>query len=204
MQNLDRIKTIKSNWTQEELVAFFDLLDAMLKTYGMPAEFEVKKFWHAVLHRYPAVDVSRALLQALGEKIYGRPTPDLVLQILKGGPTESSATAAWYEVLNAVKRIGPHQSVRFSSPRIAACVKKIGWLALCEATEGRELDRLQTAFKDLFITSGNEVDGPCLIYGLGDMDRINKGLLARPPLQIGQYGSVEVERAQDALPSRIQ
>lgn len=179
MQNIEKIRSIKSNWSEAEIVSFFNILDSLLKTYGVPSEFEVKRFWLAILHRHDSATVMDALLKIFDDKIYGRPTPDLVIQKIKGGPTEALATGAWVEVLTAIRKIGPYNSVEFSSARIAASVKRLGWHNLCAMTEGYELDKAAKDFKDIFQIMESDPSEPTVVLGYSDLDRQGRGLPVR-------------------------
>lgn len=182
MQNIEKIRAIKSSWSEDEIVSFFNILDSLLKTYGVASEFEIKRFWLAILHRYDAETVIDSLLKIFDDKIYGRPTPDLVIQKIKGGSTEAQATNAWMEVLNAIRRVGPYSSVEFSSAKTASCVKKIGWQNLCSLTEGFELDRAAKDFKEIFQVVEPGAEESRVVLGYSDLDRASRGLPMKTPL----------------------
>lgn len=192
MQNIEKIRAIKSSWSEAEIVSFFNILDSLLKTYGVPSEFEVKRFWLAILHRYDSATVMDALLKIFDDKIYGRPTPDLVIQKIKGGSTEAQATGAWMEVLSAIRKVGPYNSVEFSSARIAACVKRLGWHNLCSLTEGYELDKAAKDFKEIFqILETDPCEQP-VVLGYSDLDRLGRGLPVRQAVKaLGRNQEVE-------------
>lgn len=179
MQNVDKISTIRSNWNPEEIYDFFEFLDPLFKTYSIATDFEVKRLWLMLLHQHPMPEVIQAIGQTLStKKIYGRPSPDQILETLNGGNLEEAANAAWGEVAEMIRVIGPYQSPQFSSPRIANAVSMIGWVALCSATNPA-MDRLKEQFKTCFLISSHV--GDPVVMGISDQNRLELGLPAKGP-----------------------
>ena len=175
MQNVDKIAAIKSNWQPEEIYDFFEFLDPLFKTYSISTDFEVKRLWLMLLHQHPMPEVIQAIGQTLStKKIYGRPTPDQVLELLNGGNADDKANQAWAEVAEAIRVVGLYQSPQFSSSRTANAVSMVGWVNLCSAPNPAALERITGEFLSFFAIANDT--GEAFVLGLVDQSRLQKGL----------------------------
>jgi len=182
MQLKDQIKKINSNWSVEHIEAFFDFLDTVLPAYGASSDFDVKRFWLAMLHDYPLDKVIPAMRAALRKKIYGRPTPDIVITELEGGDISSRSLMAWAEVLKAIRLLGPYTSVEFSSPEVAGAVRRIGWGKLCSFSD-YDLEKIQADFHVYLQSAKNDTDP--IVIGLESSSKIRYGRTGKEAVRIG-------------------
>ncbi|MBQ69590.1 hypothetical protein CL689_05985 [Candidatus Saccharibacteria bacterium] len=181
MQLKEQIKRINSKWPEEHIEAFFDFLDTVLPAYGAACDFEVKRFWLAMLDDHPLERVIPAMRGALRKKIYGRPTPDVVISELEGGDITSRALLAWAEVLKAIRLVGPYQSVEFSSPAIAGAVRRIGWSKICSLPD-YDLEKLQADFHVYLLASKDDHDP--VVRGMESASKRLHGSPCKPPVRI--------------------
>lgn len=182
MQLKDQISKINSNWPAQQVEAFFDFLDTVLPAYGVAPDFDVKRFWLAMLHDYPLEQVIPAMRAALRKKIYGRPTPDVVITELEGGDIHSRSLLAWSEVMRAIRLVGLYNSVEFSSPVVAGAVRRIGWRKLCSLND-YELEKLQADFYVYMQAAKNDTES--VVVGLESSSKSLYGRPSKPPVRIG-------------------
>lgn len=89
------------------------------------------------LARYELADVRRALDAHVSDADGGRfmPKPADLVRHIDGDP-ESASLQAWSKVEDAIRRIGPWQSVVFDEPSIMAAIEEMGgWIDLCKVTD---------------------------------------------------------------------
>ena len=97
------------------------------------------------------------------------PKPADFMEILKG-KKEHNATIAWIEVLNAVKRIGNYESVKFSDPVIHSVLNVMGgWDQLAATMTTDEEKWKQKEFEKLYQVMERRGDHPKYLMGYNEM-----------------------------------
>jgi hypothetical protein len=123
--------------------------------------------------------------KAFQEVIYSSkffPKPVDFLEILNGKKA-NRATEAWLDVLNAMKRIGNYQSVKFSDPVIHSVVNSMGgWPQLC-MIESKEEHWKQKEFERLYeVISAQDGKHPSYLPGTTEMENYRTGFERGPEI----------------------
>jgi hypothetical protein len=93
------------------------------------------------------------------------PKPADFMEILKG-KKEHNATIAWIEVLNAIKRIGNYESVKFADPVIHSVLQVMGgWDQLAETMTTDEEKWKQKEFEKLYQVMERRGNHPTYLPG---------------------------------------
>lgn len=180
VQKREDLLKVKSRWPLEEVEVFFDYLDIIIgKVYSSVCDLDVKRFWLSRFDSYPLNDVMKGFHRMIESgKIYGRPTPDLLFLELSQNNL-SLAREKWSEVQDAVRLIGPHRSVEFSSPDIAFAVRSIGWFRICSAYISDE-SALFALFTEK-LAHHNPSLHDSVVLGLGNENRKALGITFQEP-----------------------
>lgn len=120
-----------------DLEHFGHLMRALCELYDKPFSLEKVEIYYNALTRYPLEDVQRAFNAHAADPERGMfmPKPADVVRHLEGTGT-ARAQAAWTRVYDALRHVGPWQSVVFDDPRIHAVLSDMGgWIALGQLQE---------------------------------------------------------------------
>lgn len=103
------------------------------------------------------------------------PKPADFIEILTG-KKENRATAAWLDVLGAVKKVGNYQSVKFSDSIIHSVIQAMGgWPQLC-LMNNDEVKWKQREFERLYeVISARGGNHPDYLPGTIEMDNFQRG-----------------------------
>ena len=127
-----------------------------------------------------------------------------------GGTTSDASAIAWAKVTNAIKRVGPYQSVVFDDPCIHAAIEGLGgWEKVCSAADDQALSFTGKAFENLYKAhkrSGSTPDYQRVLIGI--TERVNADLYPHaisPPVMIGdkQMCQLVFEGGSDQAPLQI-
>lgn len=162
--------------------------------YGKPVSKQAAELWWHVLKGYDIAAVESAFAIHMADPDSGQfmPKPaDIVRRM--SGTTQDSALRAWAEVDNAVRRIGPYQSVAFGDATTMRVLQDMGgWLELCQKDDNdwpfvaKEFENRYRGYRQ----RGEEPKAPDHLAGLSEADAVRLGRPAKPPVRIGH-----VERA---------
>lgn len=98
------------------------------------------------------------------------PKPADFMEILKG-KKQDQATIAWIEVLNAVKRIGNYESVKFADPVIHSVLQVMGgWDQLAATMTTDEEKWKQKEFERLYQVMERRGDHPDHLLGFNELN----------------------------------
>lgn len=129
------------------------------------------------LERYPIEHISQAITSMINSRVYPSfPKPAEIIQEITG-KAENRATESWLQVLEAVKRIGNYESVKFADPVIHSVVHVMGgWPQLC-MMENDEVKWKQKEFERLYEVISSSRDGkhPDYLPGTSEMENFKNG-----------------------------
>jgi hypothetical protein len=122
------------------------------------------------LEKHPIEHISQAISNMINTRVYPSfPKPAEILQEINGR-NENRATEAWLEVLEAVKRIGNYQSVKFADPVIHSVVQVMGgWDQLAGSMTLDEEKWKQKEFERLYQVMERRGDHPAYLPGYCEM-----------------------------------
>lgn len=130
------------------------------KSFMVLAEIHGKELSHSsvlayfqALASYPIKDVKNALSSAITTlKFFPKPSELIEFCNCSGGKVEDLAIVQAGSVLNAIKRIGRYQTVRFSDPVTAAVIKTHfgGWAKLCNEQKSENENWFLKDFADAY------------------------------------------------------
>ena len=133
-------------------------------------------YWK-VLEPFSDEDCERAFKELIYDNKFF-PKPAEFIEILRG-KKQDQATTAWIEVVNAIRRVGPYQSVNFGDPIIHGVIEFMGgWPATGDWLED-ELKWKQREFERLYAVMqcrGSEVK---YLPGVFEMTNDLKGIRGR-------------------------
>lgn len=118
--------------TEQDAMEFAACLKVAADVYGRPGlPVEAVKLYMLLLRDFSLAQVRYALQEHMKVSPF-MPKPADLIKILRGSLEERTARA-WAEVLEAVRKLGPYESVRFSSPATHYALMRMGgWESLCE------------------------------------------------------------------------
>jgi len=131
----------------------FALLMAVLsEVYGdgrPPSEVKTEVYFSS-LKRYDMKTLKKGIERMITTRVFPSfPKPGEIIQEIEG-TQESRAIDAWGKVVNAIKRVGPYQSVNFGDPVIHSVIEFMGgWPATGDWLED-ELKWKQRDFERLY------------------------------------------------------
>jgi hypothetical protein len=115
-------------------------------------------YW-ITLEPYPDDQCIKAFVQLIQTARF-LPKPSDFLEIL-GGRAENKSAFAWMQVTEAVRRIGPYESVMFSDPVIHCVIRAMGGWPYFQDCPTSEWKWRQKEFERFYqIMCGNGVDNP--------------------------------------------
>lgn len=184
--------------------AFAELMVGLGEYYSVEVSRQKMLMYWQGLSCYDLPDVQRAFAQHMRNPGNGRFFPKIadVAEILDGG-SKDRAAVAWSKVHNAVRTIGPYQSVVFDDPLIHCVLRDMGgWIALCDVASDK-MGYRQNEFERRYAgyaTSGILPDDvPNRMIGEAEGENRARGLLTHIPKPI-LVGDMEKARQVQALP----
>ncbi len=153
----------------------------------------VKIYWE-ILKSYDLASVIRALESHMQDTDVGQfmPKPADVFRILRGdGQTQS--LQAWTKVEQAIRVVGPYQSVAFDEPVIHQVIGEMGgWIKLC-ATKAKELPFVAKEFQTRFASYRHKSpkEYPCFLPGLAAHQNGYQGYSIEPPVLLGDKAKAQ-------------
>lgn len=109
-----------------------------------------------------------------------------LLEVLEG-PQNSEATIAWIDVLDAVKKIGPWESVQFADPVIHSVLEVMGgWVAICDMASA-EVKWKQKEFEQFYSLLRQRNQHREYLPGIHEITNGHNGFVEyiKPPVRIG-------------------
>ena len=148
-----------------------------------PTEFKIALYFQALID-YDITAIERAATAIIRGRVYPAfPKPGEIIQEIEGS-REDRAVIAWGEVIEAIRRVGPYQSVNFGDPTIHAVITFMGgWPATGEWTEG-EMKWKQKEFERLYAVMRTRGSDKEYLPGIHEME--NGGEIS--PVMIGTAG----------------
>lgn len=174
------------------------------------SEGMIEIYWQG-LKAYDLKSVQDAIAAHIANPDAGQYMPkvaDLIRML--GGTTTDASAIAWAKVCNAIKRVGPYQSVVFDDPCIHAAIEGLGgWEKVCSAPDDKELSFTGKAFENLYKAhkrSGSTPDYQRVLIGI--TERVNADLYPHAvsaPVMIGdkQMCQLVFEGGSDQAPLQI-
>lgn len=127
---------------------FVTLWSQASEQYGKSPSDGALDLIFGALQRFDLESIRRALLAHMNDTQHGSFAPkiaDIVRHIEGDGDTR--ALSAWAKVEDAIRRVGPYQTVVFDDPRTMAAIEEMGgWIKLCDVTD-RDLPFKGNEFK---------------------------------------------------------
>lgn len=168
---------------------FASAIEAAWLTVGQPAPNKpmLLMFWE-VLKGYELDEIKAAVAKHLANPDSGHFAPkpaDLVRMI--EGDTATRVALAWGKVENAIRRVGPYDSLVFDDPMIHAVISDLGgWSDLCAVSEhelphkGRDFSNRYRAY-----CSAPPATYPRVVAGITEAHAVSNSLPAPAPRLIG-------------------
>ena len=127
---------------------FVTLWTQVCEVYGKPPSDGALDLMFNALKRFDLEAIKQALTAHVNDTQHGDFVPkpaDIVRHIEGDGDTR--ALSAWAKVEDAIRRVGPYESVVFDDPRTMAAIEEMGgWIKLCDVTD-RDLPFKGNEFK---------------------------------------------------------
>lgn len=123
--------------TPNDYPAFVEAWSQVAEVYGKaPSDGAMNLIFNA-LKRYDLEAIKQALTAHVNDTQHGDFVPkpaDIVRQLEGDGDTR--ALSAWAKVEDAIRRVGPYETVVFDDPRTMAAIEEMGgWIKLCDVTD---------------------------------------------------------------------
>lgn len=174
--------------------------------YRLELSDTVLKAWLRLLAHFDAEQVAKAFDEHLLDPSAGQfvPKPADIVKHLQGTQTDRAALA-WSKTLQAIERVGGHQSVAFDDPAIHTAIEDLGGWPAITATTYDELPHLERRFCTAY--KAHQKAGtphPPHLAGHAEIGNRTSGRRVAPPVLIGDPGAAErVRLAGSHSPARI-
>ncbi len=151
-----------------------------------PTEFKIALYYQALID-YDIVAIEQAATAIIKGRVYPAfPKPGEIIQEIEGSK-EDRAVIAWGELVEAIKKVGPYQSVNFGDPVTHSVIEFMGgWPATGDWLES-EIKWKQKEFERLYVVmkarGGDEIKH---LPGIHEMQ--NGGEIK--PILIGTTGAI--------------
>ncbi len=123
--------------TQNDYFEFVEIWSQVAEVYNkQPSDGALNLIFNA-LQRFDLEQIKQGLTAHINDPKHGdfAPKPADIVRHIEGDG-DSRALAAWSKVEQAIRTVGPYESVVFDDPRTMAAVDDMGgWIKLCEVTE---------------------------------------------------------------------
>lgn len=176
-----------------EKESFVKLLIAAAELYNKQISDVLVKIYWKVLQLYALQDVAKAFEIHFEDPDSGQymPKPADIVRVIKGN-SQSQCLQAWSKVEQAIRLVGPYQTVVFDDEVIHAVIHEMGgWIKICQSTQrefpfiGKEF---QTRYNAYRYNRPNSY--PKALTGLSNHQNSLDGYESEPPCLIG-----DVEKA---------
>ncbi len=157
---------------------FSEFMAAIGEIFDKEISVTLRKIYWETLKPYPDDQCKRAFELALTTLKFF-PKPSELLELVNGKPGEL-ATLAWLRVDQAVKRVGPYESVDFADDRaINSTIEAMGgWPGLCNIDQ-KEWKWKQKEFENLYSVMAQRKNGdhPKSLPGVVEIENTGRGFL---------------------------
>jgi len=123
--------------TKNDYPEFVSVWTKACELYGKPPSDGALDLIFAALQRFDLQAIKQALTAHLNDPKHGdfAPKPaDIVRHI--DGDGDHRALSAWSQVHDAIRLVGPYETVVFDDPRIMAVIEEMGgWISLCDISD---------------------------------------------------------------------
>ncbi len=174
---------------EQEFDAFSTMLAGIYDLHGKALSAEALSIWWQALWHYDIRQVSKALSMHIANPDSGQfmPKPADVVKML-GGTTTDKALIAWSMVDQAVRGIGPWDSVVFADPIIHTVIADMGgWILLCSKGD-RQWQQTEnefvTRYRGALITPSRQPHPP-MLPGQIALNNQRLGFPVPPPRVVG-------------------
>lgn len=174
---------------EEEKLKFGELLTDVFSAYKQDiSEFQLNAFW-ASLKRFDYDAISYGFGRHYGSPDRGQfaPKPGDIIRLIEGSSGDRGMLA-WVAVDQAVRSVGPYQSVVFDDPITQAVIRDMGgWIQLGNCTEkdfefrGKEFANRYRAYAE----TGRKFDHPKKLIGITEMENSKNQEPTDDPLLLG-------------------
>lgn len=174
---------------ENEFDGFVDVIQPVAEQYGKRLSESVLALYWVSLKEYDLAAVRDALGRHLRNTDTGQFMPKVadIIRMMQGSSADA-AFSAWSKVDNAVRRVGPYESIVFDDPIIHKVLHDMGgWILLCEKD-----DEAWPFIKNEFVTrfrgfkSRNErVEYPAKLIGIAEAHNGQNGHRIASPVLIG-------------------
>lgn len=152
------------------------------------------EIYFKALESHTIEHISKAVTRLIKTRVFPSfPKPAELLQEIEGR-NENRATDAWIKVINAVRRIGNYESVRFSDPVIHSVIQSLGgWPQLCmmeikaETWKQREFEKLYA------VISERPGKHPEYLPGTCEIDNAARGYDLTPNIRMIGFGKTALK-----------
>lgn len=174
---------------------FAQLLVAISELFEKNLSTPVLNIYFKALEKFSIQQVENALQKVVVScKFF--PKPVEIIELIGEGPglLEDIAQVQADTVVNAIRRIGAYQTVRFNDPVTTAVIQNCfgGWIMMCaELVEEKELWLRKDFVKYYQSYSRQNIRSPDKLIGIIEADNIVRGFINHIPKPI-QVAGVEV------------
>lgn len=160
---------------------------------------EALKMFSLLLQPYTIEQVKKALQTHMAESPYMPKPSDIKARI--EGTADDRAALAWQIVLNAVRRNGHYDSIRFPSPAYHYAIGNMdGWISLCKSLVDENLPFRRKDFMQFFKlgeqyaswdAKPEKTQVPRYLAGATELNNRTRGLNHQPPVYDAVTGEAE-------------
>jgi len=149
-----------------------------------PSEFKIELYFQALVE-YEIGVIERAAMAIIKGRVYPAfPKPGEIVQEIDGS-REDLAVIAWGEVVEAIKRIGPYQSICFADPTIHSVLEFMGGWSACGDWLENEMKWKQKEFERLYAIMKDRGNHKKYLPGVCEIKNGADGFEVDPPIMIG-------------------
>lgn len=175
---------------REDFIRFGEALAGLADYYGKPLSDGVINLYWQGLQAFEIDQVERAIWQHLQNPDNGQWMPriaDLVRAL--EGSSQDAAALAWGNVMQAVSRVGMHQSIAFDDPIIHLVIDDLGgWPGLCQTPEREQpfmAKRFEAAYRAYRQRGAALPPHPRHLAGVSEIANAGRGYTSDPPRLVG-------------------
>lgn len=173
---------------------FSEALTAALEVYDKRTSALTIEIWWEALKQYDLSAVLGAFSRHIQNPDKGQfvPKPADIVRLVDGG-TEDRALQAWSKVDQAIRTVGPYQTVVFDDAFIHASIRDMGgWIKMCNVG-GDEYPFLRNEFVKRYrgIVESKNLEFPEKLIGISEQSNAEAGRKIAPPLLLGNPESAK-------------
>ncbi len=167
---------------------FIKLLAGASELYGKEMSKVLVRLYWQVLQTYSLADVSKAFESHFSNPDNGQfmPKPADLIRAMKGN-SQTQSLQAWSKVAEAIRLVGPYQSVVFDEPYIHIVVQDMGgWVKICRTSE-REFPFVAKEFQTRYTHTQHQAPNtyPKMLTGLTEHQNMLDGYEVPSPYLLG-------------------